>query len=295
MDIYPNNSFVLGNSLNFGEFNTGILSKSHTSRTIPKKFCNTNFTSSILTNYAKGFIAFRAYSGLNFNNLDLTSHSFDNKSLSSSIFTQTKLKNASFKNSYLHKSRFNGAFMPGVKMNNKTDCSHCNFSNAWLCNSELNGANMYKSNFIGANLADTDIFTVKVKKAVFDATTEFPAGFDPKDAGMVEIKKYEDLSDSDFAKMSLRYNDLSDINFSNSNFEKADLKNTDFSKSNLKNANLKYAYLKNANLRGANLQNIKYNEYTNFEKTQFDSKTILPSGLCATEYTIPNNAIWVND
>ncbi len=249
----------------------------------------------IQANYAKGLISFKANLGLDFCDADLSNRSFKNQQLDCSIFTRTNLENVNFENTYLHKSYFNGAFMPYVKMNEKTDCSHCNFNNAWLCNSKLNSANMYKSNFIGANLSGADINNANMKNAVFDYTTEFPNGFNPEEAGMIEIKKRKNLSNFDFNKMSLRYNDLSEINFSNSNFEKADLRDTDFSKSNLQKANLKNACLKKANLRETNLKGIDYDAFTDFEDAQFNAKTVLPNGLLATKTTIPNNATWVNE
>lgn len=263
------------------------------SPSLPHKETDIQLAPLIQANYAKGLISFKANRGFDFCNADLSNRSFKNQRLDYSIFTRTNLENVNFENTYLHKSYFNGAFMPYVKMDEKTDCSHCNFSNAWLCNSKLNFANMYKSNFIGANLSGADINSVNLKNAVFDYTTEFPTGFNPEEAGMIEIKKHKDLSNMDFNKMSLRYNDLSEINFSNSNFEKADLKDTDFSKSNLQKANLKNACLKNANLRETNLKGIDYDAFTNFEDTQFNSKTVLPNGFLATETTIPNGAMWV--
>jgi hypothetical protein len=79
---------------------------------------------------------------------------------------------------------------------------------------------------------------------------------------------------------------LQNADFSNADLKKANLNNVDFTGANLSNANLAEAVLANVKLQAANLTGATLKE-ANLYNTQFDHKTVFPTG-----FKPPEEMIW---
>ncbi len=107
----------------------------------------------------------------------------------------------------------------------------------FLRNTNLRNANLSYADLLNANLRNSDL-------------------------------RNADLSYADLLNANLSYINLSYANLTNANLSYANLTNANLTNANLNNSYLTNANLNNSYLTNANLEDIKYNQYTNWEEVK---------------------------
>lgn len=257
---------------------------------------------------------------------DYTKINFDSSTLDKSYFQQLDMKECVFDDSSMKKVIFDFCILNNSSFKN-ADLERACFKNSDLGGSKFAGpkTNLQYVNFIGANLADTDIKDLtrdQLNNAMFSPSTTLPQGMtveDAKQLGMVYVVDEVDFTDknlyginfknfkfsqygiNDFRGASFKRANLHHTNFENSiltdcSFDKASLKyaslenanceNASFEGTNMLCANLKGTNFKNANLCGSNLKNTVFDDKTNFTDAKYDENTLFPDGFNPMKYNM---------
>ncbi|MGB3652875.1 MAG: pentapeptide repeat-containing protein, partial [Rivularia sp. (in: cyanobacteria)] len=131
------------------------------------------------------------------------------------------------------------------KLNTTKECNFCNFQNANLANTQLQGISLKKGNLQHSNLVNANL-------------------------------KGSNLSDVNLLGARLSSAILTDANLSNANLDNADLNNADLRGADLRGAKFYFTQLDGADLRGANLR------YTNLNGVNLNNVkltgAIMPDG-----------------
>lgn len=186
-----------------------------------------------------------------------------------------------------------------------------------------------KANVMGAELAELGIENLPdgaLSGAIYSNTTTFPAGFDPKQAGMKRMGPGENFSNYDFTGMSFRDSapskahlmsianakfkradftdcDLCDLDMRNADFTEAYFRGAEMHKTNcegasflnakLPGADLTGANMKNTDLRWAKMQGVIVDEKTDFAGAKYNDDTLFPekfsNSIKNTMVFIPRN------
>ena len=230
-------------------------------------------------------------SNINLGGVNLSKANLKRAKLTEAILTSTNLEQAKLIRSDLRYANLTFANLSKVQLCN-TDISkikiskETNFTEANLSQSNLNGLNLrevklMQANLINADLSNTNLLWtnltgaklngVKLQKAIYNARTIFPEGFDPVKAGAYLIASGVSLKN-----ISLVNADLSGVNLS-----EADLSGANLSLSNLKNSDLRDANLSSAKLTGASMNSINLNR-ANLNKADLKEASLTQANLITT-------------
>jgi uncharacterized protein YjbI with pentapeptide repeats len=115
---------------------------------------------------------------------NLTGASLNKAKAGSAVFPEANLEGASlregdFEHAEFQKANLRSADLTGVR------CSRARFQKADLSGANLTGADLSRANLRGTNLSGANLTSTNLSKAEYNASTVFPAGFDPQAAGMV--------------------------------------------------------------------------------------------------------------
>lgn len=256
-----------------------------------------------------------------YTNLDLASSNLDK-----SYFKQLDMKESTFDNSSMKKVVFDFCVLNNSSFKN-VDLERACFKNSDLGESEFYGpkTNLQYVNFIGTNLAGTDIKSLgadQLRNALFSPSTILPEDMTIEDAkarGMIYVVNEVDFTDKNlygmnfknfkfseygindfqgasFKRANLHHTNFEDTKLTGCSFDKASLKysslenadceNASFEGANMICTNIKGCNLKNANLCGANLKGTIMNEKTNFANARYDENTIFPEGFNPIKYNM---------
>jgi uncharacterized protein YjbI with pentapeptide repeats len=140
---------------------------------------------------------------------DLSDIILRNSNLSKADLTFSSLKNADLSGTNLSEANLVGAFLFGANLHganlhravlissylhqadlSRSDLNGVDLSGAYLFDAKFSGANLSRANLkgtvlSGANLSETNSNNTIFKEALYDRSTVFPRGFDPKNAGLV--------------------------------------------------------------------------------------------------------------
>lgn len=105
-------------------------------------------------------------------------------------FISTNLKSANFKWANLIFTNLTKANLKEANLE-WTNFKLANFRNANLEGANLKRAILIYTNLIGANLKKANLTDASLKGAIYNDDTTLPEGFDPQNAGMVHISKYD--------------------------------------------------------------------------------------------------------
>jgi len=245
---------------------------------------------------------------------DMINSDFRNVAMDDVSFETVDFSDSNFEGAQMKKAEFRDCPMFNCKFNEDSDLREANFQGCRFEGSRFNGANLSGANLIGSLLDDTDIASLpswKLRDAIYDYTTEFPADFAPKAKMMKEFKRGSDMSGANLSRIHIRGEDLVDddanyegtifkradlkrsllngVNFKKADFEKAYLREADLTKSNfeeanflganLQGANLSQANFKNADFRWARLEGAIIDEKTNFTGAKYNISTRFPQGF----------------
>lgn len=128
-------------------------------------------------------------SGMDFRGADLRRLNLKSTKLASINLIGANLSNANLESAFLANANLSDASLINtnlISINlkdaqlNKTNLAQANLSNAKLIKTNLKNANL-----IGSKLKSADLTGVKLDGAVYNNTTEWPEGFDPKSHGAV--------------------------------------------------------------------------------------------------------------
>lgn len=160
---------------------------------------NINFSNSIYDNYTKfpkDFIpeeeGLRKFEegcdiGKDFARMKLRTLQFTNMDLNRANFKRTDLKACLFNNCDISTANLKRAYLKKATINN-CDLKYSELKQANFDKASLYNVDMRDSNVRGAILTWSDAVNVNLKGATYDQYTVFPAGFDPKKAGMIYVE-----------------------------------------------------------------------------------------------------------
>lgn len=159
---------------------------------------------------------------INLEQANLSQASFKESSLVEATFSRANLAKANFTGADLSKSNFTGAYIERASFA-LANLNRANFSLARLyipenysCNADsaktvrLNKVSFRGANLIGAFFFGVDLTGADLEGAIYSKNTNFPANFDPVQAGMIRTEKTQEL---DLKKLLAYFNQL----FSRSN------------------------------------------------------------------------------
>ncbi len=230
-------------------------------------------------------------SNINLYGVNLSKANLKRAKLTSANLTSTNLEQAKLIMSDLRFANFTSANLTKVQLSN-TDISQVkisketNLTEANLSQSNLNGLNLRQVKLMQANLSNADLSNtnllwtnlegaklngVKLQKAIYNAQTIFPQGFEPVKAGAYLIA----------SGVSLKNISLVNIDLSGVNLSEADLSGANLSFSNLKNADLRDANLSTAKLTGASMDSINLSR-ANLNKADLKEASLHSANLIAT-------------
>jgi|GEM_PF-621297 len=107
-------------------------------------------------------------------------------------FDKANLQKAILMGSYLHRADLSKNDLSGV------DLSRAYLFDTKLTEANLSGANLEGTALSGANLSKANLSNALLKEALYDQSTLFPIGFDPKTAGLVTSRpSSEELKEPD--------------------------------------------------------------------------------------------------
>jgi uncharacterized protein YjbI with pentapeptide repeats len=143
-----------------------------------------------------------------------------------------------------------------------------NFEGADLSGARLSGADLRF-----ANLWDANLTGVNLDYALYDDTTRWPSGFDPKRSGARPLMPGTSLIGADLSLHTLR-----GARLRNANLQKANLLNCDLADVDLRGADLSFAKLNGADLRTAELAGVK------LAGARYDASTQWPAGFSPAQH-----------
>ncbi len=217
--------------------------------------------------------------------------------LNSANLRKTKLLKANVSEVSLYYANLSEANLSGVNLSDvnlypETNLSMANLSQAnltglnlsklELMKADLSNANLTKTNLFEANLKGANLEGAKLQRAVYNARTTFPTGFNPVQAGAYLIDPNASLQKANLAGF-----DLSKVNLTGANLQGANLTSTNLNGAILSEANLSEANLSGANLEKANLQSANLLQ-ANLSKTNLSGANLMSANLTATNLTEAN-------
>lgn len=111
--------------------------------------------------------------------------------LKSAILNEADLSSANLNNVKLGSANLSNANLSCVNLSKANLCKakliSCNLHKANLSDAKLSNSDMKNADLRGANLSNTKLSSVNLRKAYFDEETIFPQGFNPLDAGMINL------------------------------------------------------------------------------------------------------------
>ncbi len=223
-----------------------------------------------------------------FSNLDLTSVKFTDSTISGANFTNADLTSAGFENATVNGANFTNANLTSAGFENAT-VNGANFTNANLASADFGGTTVSGADFTNANLTSAHLYGAKglIIEQLRSA------------ASIKKVNLYgRDMTNWDFSNLDLTSvgfgsANVSGANFTNANLISANFNNANVSRTNFTNANLRSAFfndadLTDANFEGADLTNANFLGATNFTIPQnaIFNYTVMPDGSIRTDSVI---------
>jgi len=177
--------------------------------------------------------------GTNFSGTKLQQARFIDVNLTGAQFQEADLTGATFEGEelQLEATNFQRAILIGASLSG--DLGKANLQGADLQKAKLNGVDLTGADLRGADLRSVDLAGIRLDGALYTPATRFPEGFDPVQAGLLNIGAQSDLANANLQGYTLT---------------EADLSGADLSGANLSGANLSGVNLTGANLAETNLQ-----------------------------------------
>lgn len=196
----------------------------------------------------------------NFIDVNLTGAQFQDANLTGATFggTQLQLEATNFQRATLTGASLSGglgganfsqANLQEVTFSPDANLAGANLQGVNLQRAKLNGAHLTGADLRGADLRTVNLAGIRLDGALYTATTRFPDGFDPTQAGLLNIGAQSDLANANLHGYNLAGADLGEANLRG-----ADLSGADLTGADLRGADLTGAILTGANLAEANLQ-----------------------------------------
>jgi uncharacterized protein YjbI with pentapeptide repeats len=116
-------------------------------------------------------------------NINLTQANMEQSTLEEANLAGALLTSAKLKKAILQGTKFTGTFLNGADLTN-ADARKANFNAAQLKQANLTGADLTGADLRNADLTKATLQGTIFKEALYNSKTEFPANFDPVNAGM---------------------------------------------------------------------------------------------------------------
>jgi uncharacterized protein YjbI with pentapeptide repeats len=117
-------------------------------------------------------------------------HDFPGEDFSKLYFPASWLPGSNMKAAKMRMTNWQASNFQGANLSN-VDATGAVFFDAVLSHADLTGATLYGADFRSAKLTDARLENANLKNALYDASTEWPSGFDPVKAGAFFVVKKE--------------------------------------------------------------------------------------------------------
>jgi uncharacterized protein YjbI with pentapeptide repeats len=179
-----------------------------------KSLIQVNFSSA---NFSGAKLKEANLSYANLNEANLYDANLEKANLSSANLQKTQFINANLSEVNLHGTNLSEANLSGVNLSSvhlsstnfsmanlsKANLTGLNLRNSQLIKADLSNANLSNTNLLKANLEGSKLEGAKLQKALYNAETIFPKGFDPIKAGACLIAPNVSLREANLADIDL--------------------------------------------------------------------------------------------